>query len=548
MKIIVTCGHPYSGADDVHRALVASGLADALPSRREGMTAALLHQRILKGHGVQPSEATSLTQIRPGKVWEDLAVDLFLGNLDRRQWGWEDPGVAWLLEFWAEFDPQVRFLLVYASPQSAAARALMTGDLGPHQVGQVLASWEAYQLEVLRFYHRHRERCLLANALALSQAPEAFIRRVGDAFQLDLRAANLAEGAKPLAGGAIATVLVEGLLGAPGESQALYAELEGYADLPESESQSESQSESESESESETAVAGWGRAWSEYRHLLRDLAAVEEALRAQSARCDELVLRGADTETELRGALQRQAGELARLQEEVASRRQRERHCEELERQLQTQGDALAAAQGAAADQAERNAQLIRDKDELLTQLHAVQAELETYFLRCEELSAAVPAGLAGVSGGHGPWGPMAPVEVLFDLRGEIDGTNWYYPEADGRWAGPEFVSTLRLPALGLGRYDLELQVVDAITPEILAGMRAFLNDAPLALDRKGRRYPATLSGQFSAEALPPDGVWTLRLEFPGVVSPADRGSDDRRHLAIRLSSVRMTAAARSGA
>ena len=568
MKILLTCGCRYCGSEAAHRILVASGLADALPSRREGLTAAGLHERMLKAHGVGRGDSGPPAQLRPGKVWEDLAVDLFLGNLTRASWGWADPAVVWFLEFWRDFDPQVRFLFVYASPQAVAARALLAGGVSPNQIGEVMASWAAHQLEVLRFYHRNRDRCLLVNALALAVAPDGFIRRVASAFELDLAVPARPDLPESQAPSAIASILVDGLLGESGEPQALYAELESYADLP--------------EGEAGMSVVGWAPAWGEYRRLMQDLHKAEEARRLQAARFDDLVQWNADTEmalieakaeiaaqrghiadlgrlveqsvsewdaqvkveSDLRSTLERQSGELSRLQSEVAALAECQRHCRDLERELLMERDVLAMAQVAVAEQEDRNAHLVKDNEDILRQLYAVQEELETYFLRCQELSAAVPEVPVGAAGVGQPWGPMAPVEIRFDLRGEVDGENWYYPEADGRWAGPELVSTLNLPVLGRGRYELQIEVADAMKPEILSGLRASLNDTPVSLAREGKRFPALLTGQFLADDLPADGKWRLKIEFPGVASPADRGSDDRRSLAVRVRSVKLAAVA----
>ncbi len=579
MKIVLTCGYRYCGVEAAHRLLVAGGVAEAQPSRREGMTAASFHERMLKAHGVDQDDVGPLTQIRPGKVWEDLAADLFLGNLARDNWGFADPAVGWLLEFWKNFDPQIRFLFVYASPQVVAATALMAGGVSPQQIGEVMASWAAYQLELLRFYHRNRDRCLLVNAMAFAAAPEGFVGRVASAFELDLAVParlDLQEAQPP---SPIASVLVEGLLGESGEPQVLYAELEGYADLP--------------EDETGTFSVGWGPAWVEYRRLIRDLSKAEAALRLQVVRYDDLALWGSETETalveakaeiavqreriehlerlveqsvaewtaqvkseaDLRSTLERQSATLERQsadltgsQQAVAALTACEKCCLDLARDLQSQRDALAAAQAALAEQEGRNSHLINDNEGMLQELHAVQEELETYFLRCQELSAAVPGELGGTPGVGLPWGPMAPVEIRFDMRGEVDGENWYYPEADGRWAGPELVSTLNLPVLGLGRYEVQLEVADAMRPDILAGTRVSINDTAISLAREGKRYPAMLAGRFSADELPADGKWRLKIEFPSVATPADRGSDDRRHLAIRLRSVKLAAVVPPGA
>jgi hypothetical protein len=208
-----------------------------------------------------------------------------------------------------------------------------------------------------------------------------------------------------------------------------------------------------------------------------------------------------------------------------------ERRCDGLEQELETLRPALATAQAALAEQEGRTSHLVDDNEAMQRQLYAVQEELETYFLRCQGLSNSLVA----------PWvSSMAPIEVRFDMRGDVDGENWYSAEADGRWAGPELVSTLNLPALGRGRYEVYLDVVDAMKPEILANMHASVNDTPVPLTRKGDRYPALIAGQFYADDVAADGKWRLRLEFPHVVSPSAGGSDDTRRLAIRVRSVKL--------
>jgi hypothetical protein len=132
----------------------------------------------------------------------------------------------------------------------------------------------------------------------------------------------------------------------------------------------------------------------------------------------------------------------------------------------------------------------------------------------------------------------MRPTQITFDLRGDIDGDNWYDAEHDGRWAGPDRVSSLILPALGVGRYQMELEVVDAMAPEIVNGMTLSLNGTPITVNPNCRGYPTLVTAEFSADTPAPDGQWELGITFPRLVSPADQGSDDRRTLAIRLRTI----------
>jgi len=139
---------------------------------------------------------------------------------------------------------------------------------------------------------------------------------------------------------------------------------------------------------------------------------------------------------------------------------------------------------------------------------------------------------------GTSAWAGTRPTQISFDLRGEIDGDNWYDAEQDGRWAGPGHVSSLTLPALGAGRYQMELDVVDAMAPEIVNGMTLSLNGNPVTINPKCHGYPTLVTAEFSTDMPAPDGQWELRISFPRVASPADHGSDDHRTLAIRLRTV----------
>jgi hypothetical protein len=153
---------------------------------------------------------------------------------------------------------------------------------------------------------------------------------------------------------------------------------------------------------------------------------------------------------------------------------------------------------------------------------------------QCRELAAKVTT--AAIPKGS----TVQLAEVTLDMRREIDGKNWYWAEHDGRWAGPGTHGTLRLPPMGPGRYEVNLEVVDAMDPEILAAMQVTLCGVPLSLVRDGKSYPANLKGVVGVENIAADRDWDMSFRFPSLASPAERGSTDRRQLAIRLRSVRL--------
>lgn len=450
MNVILTCTFAHPGHEFPHQILEAAGVMPARPSRRENMSPGELHQSLLKAHGIKglrDADSPGVPVVSPGTLWQNVAVDLFLGNLDSETWGWVEPAAIHLLDFWRGFDSQIRFLLAYRSPAAVLGSLLRGQPADDESVRRVLLDWCHFNTELLRFYHANRDGCLLVNAGAIDQQPQTFVKAVATKFGLGHRV-TWPEG-KPLPGRPLDAHLLEylalQLVEKADAARSIYDELESTADLP------------GAESGQRTATA-----WNEYRNLL----------------------------------------------------------------QLPSAGTASVGEQLKEATQ---------ENELLLLQLHQVQEELEHYFLEAQRLTHA-----GGISARVAPRdNPLA--DVLYDLRKEIDGENWYYAERDGRWAGPGEQSLLRVPALAPGRYRLELCVVDAMDPGILNGMTVARNGVPMDLSIPTHKdYPRLISAEFGVDEGDQSAKWEFSFRFSRLVSPADRGSDDQRKLAIRVASLRL--------
>jgi hypothetical protein len=647
VKIVLTCGHPRSGYWLAHEALVAAGLAPARPSQRESLSPTELHEKICAAHGAAPAEG-AVAQLSPGKVWQNLAADLFMGNLAEAGWGWADANMACLLDFWRDFDPQVRFVLAYAAPEYAACRPLLEAPAADGEVRRAVHAWTAFNAELLRFYQRNPDRCLLVNTVDVARAPGRFVETAAAAFGLGLGRLPADYQAGRAGFSAVEAVLARDFASGYAEAQDLYFELEKTADL----------------SGAETAALGAEKrqAWREYAGLVADFAqarrdaeglagqlagaesslaagqaeianlrsrnaaraeesglllsqlhqaqeelehcllarqALEgagqslakaraesakalEAARAESAKALEAVraesakalgaaraeagkaleaaqaqlrqaraerddglakLKAQQESTEKSLAEARRQAE-ARAAEAAEQKKQAERLAQERDGQARRAAELEARLGQAAAEQAgaaalqSRNAELAQENKLLLLQLVQVQEQLEHYFQQSQALEAQWQQGQAQLASRAGGWYDCQPAEVVFDLRRELAGDNWYHAEADGRWAGPEDASTLALPPLAAGRYALELDIVDAMAPDILHGMEVSFNGTPLETRLSGEGYPARVSAQFDADGEP--AAWALRLKFPRLICPADTGSDDGRRLAVRLRSLRL--------
>ena len=113
--LCITGNNPHS-LNHIAAQLGQAGMADAQPLHRDpSVTLQVWHQRVC---------AQSAGVVRPSRLWEQLAVDLMLANLDAPVWGWADTRSHQLLDFWAQLDGDIRFVLLCQTPKQAITHLL----------------------------------------------------------------------------------------------------------------------------------------------------------------------------------------------------------------------------------------------------------------------------------------------------------------------------------------------------------------------------------------------------------------------------------------
>ena len=260
------------------------------------------------------------------------------------------------------------------------------------------------------------------------------------------------------------------------------------------------------------------------------------------------------------------AGHVPQLPQMLEALEQTIQKSQETESALQTltaENDQRQADAGELRTPERKVEELGKENELLLLQLHQVQEELEHYFLKYKEVTqtGSHPEGDSTPTVREQPETPKAE-ETVIDMRHFIDGDNWHEAEDDGRWTGPGTTSNIRLPALAKGRYKLELEVVDAMAPEILRDMEVKLNGHALQLKGslfdgisgpwapivrllfrayKGKYIvPIQLTGAFQVDEKDANSALPLQFSFPKTMSPATHGSRDTRELAARFKQLRI--------
>jgi hypothetical protein len=128
-------------------------------------------------------------QQAPGRLWEQLAGDLLLANFQQPQWGWSDPATLDALEFWAELEPGMCFLLLTSDPQEYLAHNLLegSGERGEEVDEKAcLQEWRYQHERMLTFYLDNPERCLLVNARQARANPSAFVEKLEERWGVEL--------------------------------------------------------------------------------------------------------------------------------------------------------------------------------------------------------------------------------------------------------------------------------------------------------------------------------------------------------------------------
>lgn len=177
---ILVVAHPSAQAQQVFELLKASGVQEALPSRREQLSPQALTATLLKAHGLQWQDGQSPAQIeflQVSSMWQSLVLDLALGNMEQPLWAWMEPQAIHLLDFWAQQNEQTVFMLVYDDIQNIYQQCLQEGeDASPEAINAKVQTWVAYNEALLQFHLRNPERSFLVHAKQVVQSAQSYLQ------------------------------------------------------------------------------------------------------------------------------------------------------------------------------------------------------------------------------------------------------------------------------------------------------------------------------------------------------------------------------------
>jgi hypothetical protein len=142
-------------------------------------------------------KANARGSANPGRALQIALSEIFLANLDntnQTHWGWADYRNTNLLDFWHEFDDQIRFLLVVESPLHLLARLTLKGELVADDSRLLaLTHWTQSVEKIISFYRSWPDICLLTNSLAWSYQESEAVNNVASWLALDQKEVEFEE-------------------------------------------------------------------------------------------------------------------------------------------------------------------------------------------------------------------------------------------------------------------------------------------------------------------------------------------------------------------
>jgi len=119
----------------------------------------------------------------PGRIWEQLAAELIISNIQQKTWAWAEPQSIKLLDFWAGLDNSIRFLLIAETPGQAILRQIAQTKTAT--TSDILAQWLQDQQKLMHFWLRQPDRSLLVWRQSIELSPQKVAQHLCQQWSLD---------------------------------------------------------------------------------------------------------------------------------------------------------------------------------------------------------------------------------------------------------------------------------------------------------------------------------------------------------------------------
>ncbi len=510
--------------------LIEMGLSSTISNHETTLSLNSFTGKICKAHKVSTQRSSKFRQISPGNAWQITAASIIVENSDSDDWCWGCPDNIFLLKFWKDFDPLFKFVLVYSSFETFLSRQEKLHDLTVKNVSSLKKRWDAYHTEMLRFYHKNQDRCLLLDIGSFENQTSEISQRLKGKFDIDTRIINApatldSNPIEILASYNHIKTLTDT------DSENIFNELENSADIQNDTPQKPTEL-------SQAAVE-------QYRTLKNHTDELEEQLLKEKT-------------------------QVKTLKAELEQHKTLKRRTDELEEQLLKEKMQVKTLK-AELLQNKKHYQIGLEKRDsenslMLSQLHQVQEELEFYFKKSlEPLKTEEPFPAPALQSDHqSVFEPESSKKIVINFANFINGNGWHNAEEKGRWAGPSTSSDIYINNITSTNYQMEVKIIDGMSLAILENLQILINNHPLKFsliklsELKGtlaplrrlranltsieKPYPAIISATIPKSLIDPQkNSQKFQFNVSAVQSPAVSEDNDIRQLSLFYEKLTLT-------
>lgn len=485
-------------------------------------------KKMYRAHMSELVGGNDFSQIQPSKPWQISAAQVVLEHSEIDNWGWSNTANIHFLDFWADYDPSTRFILLYGSLNDSLARDV-NDDIGEKELATKIGEWIAYHEATLEFYHRNSQRSALVHISAFEENAKEASLTLESKFNIQTHRLN---SRKSIEQDPIAWLAAKTISENSDSAENLFIELESCADA-------------------------------KNRLAMQNVSTLNEFKKYKSLKTRNKALQ--DSQNEEISSLQSKVASLEdklteKQNEKFQIQRQLEASISEItelksnfklsEQSSKKKIDSLSQKW----EDAKREVQHYRNlESNRMQQLHSLQQEYEKLLLNNQNSqtysSASLPANIS-----NSDLLTSAPLGIRIDFAGDIKGEGWHDPEQFGRWGGPSHVSSTSFHKLTDGDYEIKIWLLNAMSLDLLEDLKIFLDGVKLEFKctrfsqisgrlKSLKRVRALLDNSNSPYPLRIDTIvhksdidsgydeHKLTFQFPRSISPKEFGSADSREL-----------------
>ncbi|MFU2132191.1 hypothetical protein ACLRAC_07095 [Gallibacterium anatis] len=342
----------------------------------------------------------SNNQLKINPIWNGLFLDLMLSNLDQDMWGWADSNAIEVLNYWAELDPEIKFIFVYDHPSniflhSSVEQAL---SLDANKIDNKLQQWQQYNQKMLTLFNQYKSRSVLLCGQQMLDEVNSAVEKVANTLSAPLSleqhcdVMDIEDNIEQKQNSALEKFVVNNILQGYKEVANVYEELQNNATLPYL-----TLPYLTLEEQNSAALS----AWKDLIQQKSDLESQKYTIKKNKDRIAELIFSTTELSEQLKTAQNSFSSQKAnlelknhQLQDDLDHSRKNSQELSKQLKNIQEQANKVTTEKEKIAKELQQvkeknhlsQKELSEENKELLEQVHILQQELEHYFEENQKL------------------------------------------------------------------------------------------------------------------------------------------------------------------